>query len=211
MIIESIEYISGSPDLKKCPMTDLPEFAFIGRSNVGKSSLINLLSGRQGLARVSGTPGKTRLINHFRVRSKSGDSSVSEWLLVDLPGYGYARLSKTEREQFESRVKNYLLRRENLAITFLLIDSRIPPQMKDQEFVRWLGDHDISFILVFTKTDKPSVKLLHETTSSWKKLLREDWEELPLIVMTSSARGTGKESVLDIIAGALEEIAGQSG
>ncbi len=208
MIIESIEYISGSPDLKRCPTTDLPEFAFIGRSNVGKSSLINLLSGRQGLARVSGTPGKTRLINHFKVRSKSGDSSATEWLLVDLPGYGYARLSKTEREQFESRVKNYLLRRENLAITFLLIDSRIPPQAKDQEFIRWLGDHDIAFVLVFTKTDKPSVKLLHETTSAWKKLLGEEWEELPMIVMTSSTRGTGKEALLDSIAHALREIAG---
>lgn len=210
MNIETIEYISGSPDLKKCPSTDLPEFAFIGRSNVGKSSLINLLCGRQGLARVSGTPGKTRLINHFRVRSKIGEGTVAEWLLVDLPGYGYARLPKTEREQFESRIKNYLLRRENLAITFLLIDSRIPPQAKDQEFIRWMGDNDLAFILVFTKTDKPSIKLLHETTSAWNEFLAMEWEELPGIIMTSSTRGTGKELLLNTIGKALQEIAGQA-
>ena len=154
MKIEKIEFVCSSPSLKLCPKDDLPEFAFIGRSNVGKSSLINMLAGQKGLAKVSGTPGKTRLLNHFRVESVTGKDSP--WFLVDLPGYGFAKLSKTQKEKFEGLIQSYLQNRENLALTFLLIDSRLEPQKIDLEFMSWLGDNEVGFVILFTKTDKLS-------------------------------------------------------
>ncbi len=206
MKIKTVDFLCSSPSLKNCPLTDIPEFAFIGRSNVGKSSLINLLAGRKGVAKVSGTPGKTRSINHFGITCTLSDHSSSEWYLVDLPGYGYAKLPKTERERFEGMIKSYLQKRENLALIFMLIDSRLEPQLIDIEMTRWLGRNELGFYLIFTKTDKISTG---ETTSSietWKRLLGQEWEELPGIIATSSERGKGREEILGVIEKALTEI-----
>jgi GTP-binding protein len=196
--------------LKFCPEGDTPEFAFIGRSNVGKSSLINMLAARKSLAKVSQTPGKTRMINHFLVNSGLKSNQTTDWFLVDLPGYGFAKLSKTEREKFEGIIKNYLQKRENLALTFLLIDSRLAPQAIDLEFIKWLGENELGFIILFTKTDKPAKKVLAENLASYQAELKKEWAELPLIIPTSSAAVTGREEVLGTIEVALLEIRQQS-
>ena len=206
MKIDQIEFISSSPSLKFCPTGDTPEFAFIGRSNVGKSSLINMLAARKGIAKVSGTPGKTRYINHFSVQSAVRHDHRTNWFLVDLPGFGFAKLSKTEREKFEGIIKNYLQKRENLALTFLLIDSRLSPQKNDLEFIKWLGDNEIGFVILFTKTDKPSKKILAENLAAYNSELLKEWSELPGIIETSSTTGKGREDVLDTIERALVEI-----
>jgi len=224
MLIEKIEFLCSSPSLKECPKQDLPEFAFIGRSNVGKSSLINMLADRKALAKVSGTPGKTRLINHFKVSpspapsKKWMDSSsiqhpasshpASSWFLVDLPGYGFAKLSKTVREKFEKVIRDYLLKRENLACTFLLIDSRIEPQKIDLEFMNWLGDHDISFIILFTKADKLSKTDLNRNLKNYQTALSAHWDELPVIIITSAETRQGREETLTTIERMLTEIGG---
>lgn len=206
MKIKTVDFLCSSPSLKNCPLTDIPEFAFIGRSNVGKSSLINLLAGRKGVAKVSGTPGKTRSINHFGITCTLSDHSSSEWYLVDLPGYGYAKLPKTERERFEGMIKSYLQKRENLALIFLLIDSRLEPQPIDVEMIRWLGRNELGFYLIFTKTDKISMGETTNSIETWKKLLGQEWEELPGIIATSSERGKGREQILGVIEKALMEI-----
>jgi len=212
--IEKIEFTCSSPSLKFCPKEDLPEFAFIGRSNVGKSSLINMLAAQKGLAKVSGTPGKTRLLNHFKVNSAipvraeaaSQQTKPVSWFLVDLPGYGFAKLSKTEREKFEGLIRNYLENRENLALTFLLIDSRLEPQKIDLEFMNWLGDHEVGFIILFTKTDKLSKTQLAANIAAYREALASSWSELPLMIQTSSETKLGKEEVFGVIESTLHMI-----
>jgi len=224
--IEKIEFVCSSPSLKFCPKEDLPEFAFIGRSNVGKSSLINMLASFKGLAKVSGTPGKTRLLNHFRVVSsiagvhgpkiQDAGNRIQDtgsrilypvsWFLVDLPGYGFAKLSKTQREKFEGLIRNYLQKRENLALTFLLIDSRLEPQKIDLEFMNWLGDIEAGFVILFTKTDKLSKTQLAAHVASYQKALSAYWDELPRIILTSAETKFGREEVLETIENVLREI-----
>jgi GTP-binding protein len=187
----SAEFIKSSPSLKECPKPDLPEYAFIGRSNVGKSSLINMLCAHKGLAKTSATPGKTRLINHFRINER--------WYLVDLPGYGYAKVSKNQRKDFDKTLFNYLDKRDNLRCVFVLIDSRIPPQANDMEFVNRLGEMQIPFTIVFTKTDKTTQKQLSENTKAFKKEMLKTWDELPSCFYTSSTTKTGREEIFEFI------------
>jgi GTP-binding protein len=209
--IEKIEFVCSSPSLKFCPQEEFPEFAFIGRSNVGKSSLINMLASQKGLAKVSGTPGKTRLINHFKVLSANvaapGTRSISSksfsWFLVDLPGYGFAKLSKTEKMKFQGLIETYLQKRENLALTFLLIDSRLDPQKIDLEFMNWLGDNEVGFIILFTKTDKLSKTQLTNNITAYRKALAAYWAELPTIIPTSAETKYGREEILAAINEAL--------
>jgi len=225
MKIREVQFIQSSSGLKDMPVFEQPEFAFIGRSNVGKSSLINMLCGRKGIAKVSGTPGKTRLINHFKVTSdhrpatasrqplpKRGGATTSvitsHWYLVDLPGYGWAKQSKELREKFEGTIRNYLYRRENLSCTFVLIDSRLPAQKNDLEFLDWLGNEEISFIILFTKVDKLSKTQLNSNLKSYRKVLAENWEEIPLMIPVSSVTGQGKDDLLSAIQNMLTEIAG---
>lgn len=187
MIIKSAQFIGSFEKLEQCPKTAMAEFAFIGRSNVGKSSLINYVTGVKNLAKTSGTPGKTRLLNYFLINET--------WRLVDLPGYGYAKLSKTEIARINQMIKDYLLKREFLHTVFLLIDSRVPPQKIDLEFTNWLGENGIPFLLVFTKTDKVKVTYIEE----FKAKMLENWEELPQIFLTTSERKIGKEEILSFI------------
>jgi GTP-binding protein len=174
-----------------CPQEPIPEYAFIGRSNVGKSSLINMLVERKNLARTSSTPGKTRLINHFKINDR--------WFLADLPGYGYAKVSKKDRELFAGMIEQYASRRTNLVCFFVLIDSRIPPQQIDLDFIEWLGDSNLPFVIVLTKVDKINQKTKSKNLEMLKEELSQYWEELPLIFETSAAKGTGKEQVLGFI------------
>ncbi|MDP1623907.1 MAG: ribosome biogenesis GTP-binding protein YihA/YsxC [Bacteroidales bacterium] len=209
MKINKIEFLCSSPSLKLCPREDIPEFAFIGRSNVGKSSLINMLADQKSLAKVSGTPGKTRLLNHFKVLSSlSGSSQTASvsWFLVDLPGYGFAKLSKTQREKFEGLIQSYLQKRENLALTFLLIDSRLEPQRIDIEFMNWLGDNEVGFVILYTKTDKLSKTQLTNNLVAYQKALSAYWDELPLIISTSAETKAGRDEVLGTIEAALRQI-----
>jgi len=191
MIIKSATFVCSNTNPAKCPAPDKPEYAFIGRSNVGKSSLINLLAGRKGLAKISGSPGKTRTINHFLINEV--------WYLVDLPGYGYARISKTERETFPAFTKSYLKNRENLMCLFVLIDSRLEPQASDLNFINVLGSEQIPFMLVFTKTDKLTTNVLNKNLQAFRKSLMVNWEELPGEFITSSVSGKGREELLNFI------------
>lgn len=206
MNIESIEFIGSSPSLSACPRRELPEFAFIGRSNVGKSSLINMIAGRKGLAKVSSTPGKTRLINHFAVKMSPGAGDkkagirLADWYLVDLPGYGFARLSKVQRSQFEGMIRTYLEKRENLALTFVLIDARLEPQKIDLAFMDWLGDKEIPFVILFTKTDKLARNQLAVNILQYNKTLSVSWAELPAMISTSAVTKEGRLQVLETIA-----------
>ena len=186
----------SNTDVAKCPAGDRPEYAFIGRSNVGKSSLINMLTGRKGLAMTSSTPGKTMLINHFDV-----DGS---WYIVDLPGYGFARRGKEGRENIRRIIEHYILERESMTSLFVLIDSRHEPQKIDLEFMEWLGENGVPFAIVFTKADKLGVTVLRDKIEAYKTRLLEDWEELPPIFITSSETRKGKEELLDFI-GSLNE------
>ena len=185
------EFVKSSPSLKECPKSDLPEYAFIGRSNVGKSSLINMLCQNGSLAKTSATPGKTRLINHFRINEN--------WYLVDLPGYGYAKVSKNMRKDFEKTLFNYLRKRENLYGVFVLIDSRIPPQANDMEFISRLGELQIPFVIVFTKIDKVTQKQLNDNTKAFKNEMLKTWEELPACFYTSATTKRGREEILEYI------------
>ncbi|MFH0761866.1 MAG: ribosome biogenesis GTP-binding protein YihA/YsxC [Bacteroidota bacterium] len=191
MIIKSATFVCSNTNPAKCPAPDKPEYAFIGRSNVGKSSLINLLAGRKGLAKISGHPGKTRTINHFLINEV--------WYLVDLPGYGYARISKTERETFPAFTKAYLKNRENLMCLFVLIDSRLKPQASDLNLISFLGSERISFMLVFTKADKLTVNVMNINLQAFRKSLLVNWEELPGEFITSSVSGKGREELLNFI------------
>ncbi|MCR5014148.1 MAG: ribosome biogenesis GTP-binding protein YihA/YsxC [Bacteroidales bacterium] len=191
MIIKDARFLSSNTRIDKLPKDNLPEYAFIGRSNVGKSSLINTLVQRKGLAKTSSTPGKTIAINHFVVND--------QWYLVDLPGYGYAKRSKKSREEWRVMLANYIARRRNLLYTFVLIDSRIEPQNSDIGFMEWLGENQIPFCIVFTKADKLSAAELNSNVEAYKKRLLEDWEELPPLFVTSSETHQGREEVLDFI------------
>lgn len=191
MIIKDAHFISSNSKIDKLPKDNLPEYAFIGRSNVGKSSLINALVQRKGLAKTSATPGKTIAINHFVVNN--------QWYLVDLPGYGYAKRSKKAREEWQVMLANYIKRRRNLIYTFVLVDSRIEPQNSDIGFMEWLGENQVPFCIVFTKADKLGKAELDKNIETYKQRLLEDWEELPPIFVTSSETKLGRDEVLDFI------------
>lgn len=193
MLIKSAEFVVSNSRVEKCPTTGLPEYAFIGRSNVGKSSLINMLTGRKGLAMTSQKPGKTQLINHFIINK--------EWHLVDLPGYGYARLSKDGRDGLRRMIEDYVLERRELVCLFVLLDARLEPQKIDLEFIEWLGEESVPFALVFTKADKLSKGKLSANISAYKDRLLEGWEELPPLFITSSEARTGRDELLDYIEG----------
>lgn len=191
MIIKDARFISSNNRFEKLPKDNKPEYAFIGRSNVGKSSLINALVQRKGLAKTSSTPGKTIAINHFLVND--------QWYLVDLPGYGYAQRSKKSREEWRVMLASYISRRRNLLYTFVLVDARIEPQNSDLGFMEWLGENGIPFCIVFTKADKLSNAELQSNVEAYKKRLMEDWEELPPLFITSSETKQGREELLDFI------------
>lgn len=191
MVIKTAEFVISNTDFRKCPDTGLPEYAFIGRSNVGKSSLINMLTGRSGLAKTSQTPGKTMLINHFIINKS--------WYIVDLPGYGYAQRGKKAQEQLREIIESYILGRTEMTNLFLLIDSRHAPQKIDLEFMDWLGENEVPFSIVFTKLDKLGVNAGKLKIEEYKKVLLERWEELPPIFATSSEDGRGREELLDYI------------
>lgn len=191
MIIKSATFTISNPNSRKCPQDDRPEYAFIGRSNVGKSSLINMLTGVKGLAKTSGRPGKTQLINHFLINN--------EWYLVDLPGYGYARTSKSSREGFSQMIRDYFLHREQLTNTYVLVDSRIPPQRIDLEFIEFLGTHGVPLTIVFTKTDKEKQREVAANIKLMKEALAKQWETLPPMMLTSSLTGYGRDTLLDDI------------
>lgn len=191
MVIKTAEFVISNTDFRKCPDTGLPEYAFIGRSNVGKSSLINMLTGRSGLAKTSQTPGKTMLINHFIINKS--------WYIVDLPGYGYAQRGKKAQEQLREIIESYILGRAEMTNLFLLIDSRHAPQKIDLEFMDWLGENEVPFSIVFTKLDKLGVNAGKLKIEEYKKVLLEHWEELPPVFATSSEDGRGREELLDYI------------
>jgi GTP-binding protein len=191
MKINTAEFVISNTDINKCPKDGKPEYAFIGRSNVGKSSLINMLTGNKKLAKTSGKPGKTQLINHFIINN--------EWYLVDLPGYGYAKTSKTNRAQWEKFISEYLTKREELLNVFVLIDSRLEPQKIDLEFMNWCGEKEIPFSMVFTKIDKLSSSALQKNLAKYKKEMLKYWEELPPVFTTSSESKFGKEKLLNYI------------
>ena len=197
MNIASATFQCSSQKASQCQTSSMREFAFIGHSNVGKSSLINMLTGRPGLAKVSSTPGKTRLINHFIIND--------EWALVDLPGYGYAKVSRRERSGFSSLITDYVLNREQLYYLFVLVDSRHEPQKIDLEFIRFLGTHGVPFGIVFTKADKLSQAQLNRSITTYSRQLSEEWEELPRMFVTSSEKGRGREEILDFIEICLEQ------
>ena len=191
-LVKSARFVISNTDIKKCPDDGKPEYAFIGRSNVGKSSLINMVTGHRKLAMTSATPGKTLLINHFLVND--------EWYLVDLPGYGYSKRSKTQNEQLEHIISSYVLEREAMTLLFVLIDSRHEPQKIDIEFFQWLGENGVPFSIIFTKADKLTKTALSSNIAAYKKRLLEDWEELPPVFITSSETCLGREDVLQYIA-----------
>lgn len=198
MEIKSAEFLISNTDYRKCPSNALPEFAFIGRSNVGKSSLINMLTGRKALAMTSSTPGKTMLINHFLINDS--------WYLVDLPGYGYAKRSKTAIETLKRLIESYVLYREQLTCLFVLIDSRLSPQKIDLEFINFLGEHGVPFVIVFTKVDKLRPGERKKNVGNFLQTLREHWEELPPHFVTSSEKGEGRNELLDYMDSVLKSI-----
>lgn len=191
MIINSARFVISAPDEKRCPSDMRHEYAFIGRSNVGKSSLINMLLGRKDLAKTSSTPGKTMLINHFLVND--------EWVVVDLPGYGYAARSKADRAKLENMIQDYILNRRQMTNLFVLVDSRHAPQRIDMEFMEWLGENGVPFSIVFTKLDKLTSAAAKKATEVYLTALLERWEELPPVFRTSSQDRRGREAILDYI------------
>ncbi|MGB7841758.1 MAG: ribosome biogenesis GTP-binding protein YihA/YsxC [Salinimicrobium sp.] len=191
MKIKSADFVISNSEVSKCPESKLPEYAFIGRSNVGKSSLINMLTERKDLAKTSGRPGKTQLINHFLINR--------EWHLVDLPGYGYARVSKSAKKTFQKFITAYFDRREQLVAAFVLIDSRHSPQAIDLEFMQWLGERQIPFAIIFTKADKLKPKALERHIENYKEKMLETWEEMPQYFISSSSNAMGRDEILDYI------------
>lgn len=191
MKVKDSKFVMSNTDYTKCPEPNMPEYAFIGRSNVGKSSLINALTNRKSLAKTSGKPGKTQLINHFKINN--------EWYLVDLPGYGYASVSKTMRAEFQVFLRDYLVKRENLICTFVLLDSRLEPQKVDVAFMQWMGEYGIPFVMVFTKTDKLNNHTLLKNMKRYEEIMLESWEELPPRFYTSSVKKSGTEEILEFI------------
>jgi GTP-binding protein len=191
MDIKSAEFVMSNSDVAKCPKALLPEYAFIGRSNVGKSSLINMLTNRKSLAKTSGTPGKTQLINHFLINKN--------WHLVDLPGYGYARVSKSSKKTFQKFITQYFGLREQMVSAFVLVDIRHNPQPIDLEFMQWLGENGVPFSIIFTKADKLKPQVIENHIVSYKTILLETWEEMPNYFITSANNETGKDDVLNYI------------
>lgn len=191
MEVQSAKFVASYPNVEKCATFNKPEFAFIGRSNVGKSSLINMLTGAKMLAKVSQTPGKTQTINYFEVNSS--------WYLVDLPGYGYAKVSKSMRSGFSSMIRQFILKRESVYSLFILVDARHEPQKIDVEFINWAGENGIPLSIVFTKSDKISAQLLESHVELYKKTLAETWEELPLFFTSSAVTRLGQEQILNYI------------
>ena len=191
MIIKSAEFVISNSDYRLCPQDGKPEYAFIGRSNVGKSSLINMITNKKGLAMTSSKPGKTTLINHFIIND--------QWYLVDLPGYGFARRSKENREKLREIIEDYILEREELINLFLLVDVRHEPQLIDLEFMEWLGENDVPFSIVFTKSDKLSTLRLQSNVEAYKDKLKENWDELPPLFITSSEKKLGRDELIDYI------------
>ncbi len=198
MLIKSAEFLVSNSDVAKCPASPLPEYAFIGRSNVGKSSLINMLTGRKGLAKTSGRPGKTQLINHFLINKN--------WHLVDLPGYGYARVSKSSKKVFQKFITDYFSKRTSLVCGFVLVDVRHEPQPIDLEFMQWLGENAIPFNIIFTKADKLKPQALTRNVAHYQSVLLETWESLPEMFVTSSSTGQGREELLGYIEGLNQQI-----
>ncbi|MDQ6888985.1 MAG: ribosome biogenesis GTP-binding protein YihA/YsxC [Bacteroidota bacterium] len=201
MHIKKAEYIISSPSFEKCPAADRPEYAFIGRSNVGKSSLLNMICHNEKLARTSNSPGKTQMINHFEIASvrKAGEHNETKWYLVDLPGYGFAKISQTSRRRWEQMIENYLRKRENLINVFVLIDSRHSPQKLDLEFIQKLGLWEVPFTLVFTKSDKEKQRIVSKNVKSFLESLRETQQFLPQHFVTSSVKKTGRDKILELI------------
>jgi GTP-binding protein len=195
MQIKSAEFVVSNTDPSLCPVSDQPEFAFIGRSNVGKSSLINMLMGTKNLAKTSSEPGKTRLINHFIVNK--------QWFLVDLPGYGYAKVLRSSREKWIKFIRKYILERENLYCVMVLLDIRLEPQQNDLDFMNWLGENEIPFVMVFTKSDKLGRDAVSKNRSAYEEEMLKTWEELPPIFVTSAEKSSGKEELLDFIGSAI--------
>lgn len=191
MVIRKAEFVLSSTAVEHCPPPAKPEFAFVGRSNVGKSSLLNVLTGRKNLAKVSSTPGKTQTINHFIINDA--------WYIADLPGYGFASVSQSSRYQWSQMLEQYLLRRENLYCTFILLDSRLDPQKSDLDFIHWLGGHKKALALVFTKSDKLSRNELAKSLNTYEKTLLKTWEEIPPFFITSATTQLGREDMLDFI------------
>jgi len=197
MIIKTAKYVQSCGNVQQCPGTDTPEIAFIGRSNVGKSSLINMLTNNKKLAHTSGTPGKTQCINHFMINDS--------WFLVDLPGYGYAKVSKVKRAIFSKVIQDYLTKRKNLKCVFVLIDSRIEPQAIDLEFIQWLGSKSIPFAIAFTKSDKLGKNQLIQNVALFKRALKETWAELPYMIITSATEKTGQQELLEFAENSIKE------
>lgn len=192
MKIKSADFVISNSDVAKCPNEAIPEYAFIGRSNVGKSSLINMLMQRKNLAKTSGRPGKTQLINHFKVNDN--------WFLVDLPGYGYARVSKKDKKTFQKYITNYFLERKQLVCSFILVDVRHEPQKIDMEFMQWMGENEIPFCIIFTKADKLKPKAIEKNVTAYIKILLESmWEEAPTYFITSSSKKIGRDELLSFV------------
>ena len=192
MKIKSADFIMSNTDVGKCPSADIPEYAFIGRSNVGKSSLINMLLERKNLAKTSGRPGKTQLINHYKINDA--------WFLVDLPGYGYARVSKKDRERFQRFIQDYFLQRAQVLSAFVLVDIRHKAQTSDLEFMEWLGSQQIPFAIIFTKSDKLKPAIIDKNVSLYIKVMQEaGWEEVPLYFISSAVTRSGREEILEYI------------
>ncbi len=196
-MIKQAEFVISSSNYTGCPDIDVPEFAFIGRSNVGKSSLLNTLTGIKGLAKTSSKPGKTRLINHFSINK-------GKWFMVDLPGYGYAAISKAEQQKFKKMTLDYLLKRENLMSVFVLVDTRISPQQIDLDFMQWLGRNSVPFSIVGTKADKSKINVVKKNISALVREMRKTWEELPSIFITSSTSRLGIDELLGYIENCVE-------
>jgi ribosome biogenesis GTP-binding protein ysxC len=191
VVIKKAEFVMSNSDVSKCPVEGLPEYAFIGRSNVGKSSLINMLTNHKGLAKTSGRPGKTQLINHFKINN--------QWFLVDLPGYGYARVSKTTKRVFQKFITQYFEKRKQLICAFVLVDIRHEPQPIDLEFMQWLGENAIPFAIVFTKADKLKPQAIERSVEVYQQVLLETWEKMPPYFITSAESKLGKEELLQYI------------
>lgn len=190
-IIHSAEFLGSCTKLKDCPPPKMPEYAFIGRSNVGKSSLINMLTGRRKLAKISRSPGKTKTINHFLVNES--------WYLVDLPGYGFAKISKTDRASWKKMINEYLLGRQNLLSTFLLVDARLEMQKSDESFIEFMGGQGLPFVILFTKSDKLKLNQLNKNIAAFRKRLSVNWAELPLMITTSANTKLGRGEILAFI------------
>lgn len=199
MQIKSAQYLMSNDDFRKCPKPDMPEFAFIGRSNVGKSSLINMLTSNSRLAKTSASPGKTQKINHFVINNS--------WYLVDLPGYGYAKVSKSQREVFRKMIEGYILNRQNLVNIFVLVDCRLEPQQIDVEFINWLGANRVPFTIIFTKSDKIGTNVLASKIDAYREHLLQTWETLPDILVSSAVSKMGQDEILDYIQNIINSLA----